>query len=241
MTDHDERDPTSAEGPQDAVPTPPEGVPAQPGAAQQPASAQSGPTRGAMRYQDPATTVAREPTLGEQRAREQAKKREAEAADAAAAEEKRKRKKRKRILIGAGVTVGVAAVAAIGYAASQPEDVVARCVDANDVVVDDSNCLNGQEISNNSGYIGGGGFYPIFIGGGGSQYHYNYGGSGNIGQRASGGTTTVPNNTNVRTASGSSVSRGGFGVSKGGSSSGGSSSGGSSSGGSSSGGSSSGS
>jgi len=239
MTDHDERDPTSAEEPQDAVPTPPEGVAAEHDAAQKDAAqepgAQPGPEsgskRGAMRYQDPETTVAREPTLGERRARDQARKREREAAEAAVAEGARKRKKRKRVLIGAGVTVGVAAVAAIGYAASQPDEVVARCVDENDVVVDDNICATGQEVaSSNSGYGGGGGFFPIFIGGGGRQYHYNYGGAGDIGQRASGGTTVAPNNANVRTPSGSSVSRGGFGVSKGGSSSGGSSSGGSSSG-----------
>ena len=35
-------------------------------------------------------------------------------------------------------------------------------------------------------------FYPIFIGAGGAQYHYNYGGSGSVGQPVSGGTTTVP-------------------------------------------------
>lgn len=181
-----------------------------------------------MRYQDPETTVAREPTLGERRAREQARKREREAAEAAVAEDARKRKKRKRILIGAGVTVGIAAVAAIGYAATQPDEVQARCVDENDVVVDDNICLTGQEVaSGHSGY-GGGGFFPIFIGAGGRQYHYNYGGSGDIGQRASGGTTVAPNNANVKTPSGSTVSRGGFGVSKsGGSSSGGSSSSGS--------------
>ena len=35
----------------------------------------------------------------------------------------------------------------------------------------------------------------MFIGGGGRQYHYTYGGSGNLGQRVSGGTTVVPKDT----------------------------------------------
>ncbi len=227
MTDHDERDPTSAEGapgsdpgqPQDAGKPPDDEPTAEPTA---------GPTRGAMRYQDPDTTVAREPTLAERRAREQARRRERAAAEAAEAQAQRKRKTRKRVLIGAGVTAGVAAVIAVGYAATQPDEVVALCVDENDVVVEDSNCLTGQEVTSSSGSTThGGGFFPIFIGAGGAQYHYNYGGSGTVGQRASGGTTLAPNNATVRTPSGSTVSRGGFGVSKsgGGSSSGGSSSG----------------
>ena len=81
---------------------------------------------------------------------------------------------------------------------------------------------------------GGFAFFPIFLGAGGRQYHYNYGGTGTIGQPVSGGTTTVPKDgTPVRTSSGSStVTRGGLGVSKSstGSSVGGSSSGGSKSG-----------
>lgn len=186
------------------------------------------PSQGRMRYQDPATAVPREPTLAEQRARQQAAKREQEADEARVAADARRRKIRKRVLIGGGVTVGVVAAVAIGYAVSQPDEVTARCVDANDVVVDDANCT--VEATSSNGYYGGG-LYPIFIGAGGAQYHYNYGGSGAIGQRASGGTTVAPKNANVSTPSGKSVSRGGFGVSKGGSSSsGGSSSGGSSSG-----------
>ena len=56
-------------------------------------------------------------------------------------------------------------------------------------------------------------FFPIFLGAGGRQYHYNYGGTGGIGQTVSGGTTTVPGTAPaVRTSSGSStVTRGGLG------------------------------
>ena len=111
----------------------------------------------------------------------------------------------------------------------------ARGVDAG-VVVDDSNCAVPAENTTATGGGGGFAFFPIFLGAGGRQYHYNYGGTGTIGQTVSGGTTTVPRDgTKVRTSSGSStVTRGGLGVSKStsGSSVGGSSSGGSKSGGS---------
>ncbi|MCE3550346.1 hypothetical protein LWC33_02590 [Pseudonocardia sp. RS11V-5] len=176
--------------------------------------------RGRMTEQD-ASTTPREPTLAEKRAREQGARRRAEEARLAE-EEAGRRKKRKRILIGSGVAVGVVALIAVGYAvSSDDEEVQARCVDDNNVVVDDGNCVTPASASNNT-YYGGGGFFPIFIGAGGRQYHYNYGGSGNIGQVATGGTTTVPQNATVRTPSGKTISRGGLGVSNGGSSSGGS-------------------
>lgn len=174
---------------------------------------------GRMRFQDE-TTAPREPTVAERRARERAQRREWEAEKQAIADQEAARAKRKRILIGAGVTVGVVAVIAVGYAAAQPDETVqARCVDEDGVVVDDSNCVTPAANTNSStGY--GGGFFPIFIGGGGGQYHYNYGGTGEVGQRATGGTTTVPRNARVSTPSGTSVSRGGLGVSGGSSSSG---------------------
>jgi hypothetical protein len=188
--------------------------------------------RGAMRFQDESTTP-REPTLAEKKAREQAERRREEAERQEAAEAERSRKKRKRILIGAGVTVGVVAVIAIGYAASRPdEEVQAQCIGDDGVVVDESNCVTPAGATNNT-YYGGGGFFPIFIGAGGRQYHYNYGGTGSIGQQVSGGTTTVPKDgTRVTTSSGktisgssSSVSRGGLGSSSGSGSGSGSSSG----------------
>ncbi len=199
---------------------------------------------GRIRQQDENTTP-REPTLAERRARERAERRRRTEEEQRAADEAAGRKKRKRILVGAGVTVGVVALIAVGYAAAAPEEEIdAHCVDESGVVVDDSNCAVPAD---NTTYVGGGGFgfFPIFIGGGGRQYHYNYGGTGTIGQTVSGGTTTVPKDgTRVRTSAGSStVTRGGLGVSKSstgssvGGSSGGSKSGGSSSGGSKSGGS----
>ena len=193
----------------------------------------STPPQGSMRFQDE-TSRPREPTLAERKAREQAERRQREAAEQAEVDAQRSRTRRKRILIGAGATVGLVAVIAIGYAIAQPdEDVSARCVDDSGVVVDDSNCVTPAASSSN--YHSGGGLYPIFIGAGGGQYHYNYGGSGSLGQPVSGGTTTVPrNSTRVTTPSGksvsvgssdssgskSSVSRGGLGSSSSGSSSG---------------------
>ena len=187
------------------------------------------PPQGGMRFQDE-TTRPREPTLAERKAREQAERRQREAAAQAEADAGRSRTRRKRILIGAGATVGLVAVIAIGYSLSQPDDVVtAHCVDDSGVVVDDANCVT-PAASSDSHYYGGG-FYPIFIGAGGAQYHYNYGGSGSLGQPVSGGTTTVPRDTTKVTtssgktvsgssSSGSSVSRGGLGSSSSGSSSG---------------------
>ena len=193
----------------------------------------STPPQGSMRFQDE-TSRPREPTLAERKAREQAERRQQEAAEQAEADAQRSRTRRKRILIGAGATVGLVAVIAIGYAIAQPdEDVTARCVDDSGVVVDDSNCVT--PAASSSSYHSGGGLYPIFIGAGGAQYHYNYGGSGSVGQPVSGGTTTVSrNSTRVSTPSGksvsvggsdssgskSSVSRGGLGSSSSGSSSG---------------------
>lgn len=181
---------------------------------------------GSMRFQDGSTTP-REPTLAERRAREQAGRREVEAAREASESQARSKRTRKRILIGAGVTVGIVAVIAVGYAVAQPdEEVAAQCVDEQtNVVVDDANCVT--PAASSGGYYGGG-FYPIFLGGGGRQYHYNYGGSGGIGQPATGGTTVVPREgTRVTTSSGrttagstgsGSVSRGGLGVGSSGSS-----------------------
>ena len=177
-----------------------------------------------MRFQDE-TTAPREPTLAERRAREQAARRAEEEERRQIEEQERSRKKRKRVLIGAGATVGVVALIAVGYAVAQPEEEVqAQCVDDQGVVVDDNNCVTPAASTTNY-YGGGGGFFPIFIGGGGRQYHYNYGGTGVIGQHVQGGTTTVPKEgTRVTTPSGkvvsgsASVSRGGLGVSGNGSS-----------------------
>lgn len=186
---------------------------------------------GGMRFQDGSTTP-REPTLAERRARDQAQRRREESERQAVQDAERTAVKRRRILVGAGVTVGVVALIAVGYSVARPErEVSAQCVDEETgEIVEDSNCVTPAS-SNGGYYSGGGGLYPIFIGGGGRQYRYNYNGSGAIGQRVSGGTSSVPpDGTRVTTSSGrdvsprasssSGVSRGGLGVSGGGSSSG---------------------
>ncbi|MDD7942669.1 hypothetical protein PHK61_30075 [Actinomycetospora lutea] len=228
----------------DADDTPPSGVPAASSGSGSGALAAVGADsgeaagegrRGRVRYQDPATTRPREPTVAEQRARREAQRRERAQRDAAAAAEERKKKIRKRVLVGGGVAVGVVALVAVVYAASAPDEVEAQCVDPQGVVVPDENCGGTQQ----GGYYDSGGhFVPIFIGGFGNQYHYNYGSRSPVGTVAQGGSTAPPpSGTSVRsgtsgstlgTSNGSSgtVSRGGLGV--GGSSSGTSGSSGSS-------------
>jgi hypothetical protein len=161
---------------------------------------------GRMRFQDESTTP-REPTLAERRAREQARKRAEEAERAAEADDARKKRTRKRVFVGTGVTVGVVAVIAIGYTLAAPDDEIeAQCVDEESgVVVEDDNCITPAA---NPTYHGGGGYF-IFVGGGGRQYRYNYGGTGVLGQRASGGTAIAPKDgVTVRTPSGRTLSGG---------------------------------
>ena len=111
--------------------------------------------------------------------------------------------------------VGVVALVAIWYAAASPKNVTAQCTDSNNVIVDDDYCDESYYRSH-GGYSSGGFIYI-----GGSSYRYNYGGSGVVGQKAVGGSYTIPKGANVTTKSGTSVQRGGFGISSGSSSSGG--------------------
>ena len=193
---------------------------AEPTAQVAPVETPAKPKRGQINFQDPSTTKARPPTVAEQRAREAARREARARREAEEAEAERKAKLRKRLLIGGGVSVGVVALVAIWYAASQPDDVEARCVDNNNIVVDDKYCDDDYARSN-GGYSSGGGSTFIYLGGGGRQYSYNYGGSGTIGQKVTGGSSIRPSGANISTPSGKSIQRGGFGV-RSGSSSGGS-------------------
>lgn len=178
------------------------------------------PPAGSMRFQDE-STAPREPTVGEARARRKAQHEQAEqeaaAVQAAAAEAETKRK-RKRLLIGGAAAVGVVGVVAALYTVGGANDsVTARCVDSSGVVVSDTYCGG----SHNYGSGG------VFLFSGGS-YRYNYGGSGSVGQKASGGSSTAPKSSTVTGSSGSSkssVSRGGLGGGSTSSSGGGKSSG----------------
>lgn len=181
------------------------------------------PKRGQIRFQDPETTTARAPTLGEQRARRKAiveQREERERALAETEEAERKSRVRRRIMIGGGVTVGVVALVAVWYAAATPDEVTASCVGVDDQVIQsDENVCDENYVSTHGGYHSGGIFFLPIPGSPGSyrQYQYNYGGSGVPGQRVSGGSTAAPSgNTSVKTNSGKTVQRGGFGVSSGG-------------------------
>jgi hypothetical protein len=168
-----------------------------------------------MRFQDE-TTQARQPSLAEQRARQQAlaeqERQEALAAEAARAAEKKSSTK-KKILIGTGVTVGLVGLVATFYTVAKPENVTAVCTTKDEIVDNDQNC-DENYVRSHGGHVSGGFFFiPIPGGGGYNSYRYNYGGSGTIGQRVSGGSYTAPSNANVNTKSGKSVQRGGFGIS----------------------------
>ena len=174
--------------------------------------------KGQIRFQDPETTKPRAPTLGEQRARRKALEQEAERETAEVAQVERKSRLRRRILIGSGVTVGVVALVAVWYSAATPDEVTANCVGNDDVVATDENVCDENYVTSHGGHYSGGFFFLPLVGGGYSQYHYNYGGSVGPGGRVIGGSTVAPSSrTTVKTSSGKTVQRGGFGISSGGS------------------------
>jgi hypothetical protein len=166
---------------------------------------------GTMRFQERGSTTPRQPTLAEQRARIQAE--EEQAAQEAAAEARAQ--SRRRIMIGGGVTVGVVALVGAWYLLASPQTVNASCTVANgnaaDTVVADQNCDPGYATTH-GGHVSNGFVFLPLVGGGYRQYHYYYGGTGTIGQRATGGSFTAPDNATVRTNSGKTIQRGGFGI-----------------------------
>ena len=162
------------------------------------------PSGGSMRFQDPATTRPRPPTVGETRAREKAE-RERKAAERARFEANVKRYHRNRKLKGGAAIVGVVGVvAALGYWALSPRTVNAQCVQEDGsggpLIVPDSYC---------NGHSGGTGGLFIYSG---HQYRYYYGSSGGVGSRPVGGTTVMPKDTTVKTSSGTTIQRGGLGT-----------------------------
>ncbi|MEU8416168.1 hypothetical protein AB0C24_25565 [Amycolatopsis japonica] len=176
---------------------------------------QEPPRRGTMRFQD-GSTQARQPSLAEQRARQQAlaeqQRQEAMAAEAARVAEKKSSTK-KKLLIGTGVTVGLVGLVATFYTVAKPKNVTAVCAAKDTEIISDDNNCDERYVTSHGGYHSGG-FFFIPIGGGRyDSYRYNYGGTGTIGQRVSGGSYTAPSNANVSTKSGKSVQRGGFGIS----------------------------
>ena len=158
---------------------------------------------GSVRFQDPATTRPRPPTVGETRAREKAE-RERKATEKARVEAELKRYQRNQRLKGGVAIVGVVGVvAALGYWALSPRSVTAQCVQEDatggPIIVPDSYC---------TGHTGGAGGLFIYSG---HQYRYYYGSTGTVGARPAGGTTIKPKGTTVKTSSGSTIERGGLG------------------------------
>lgn len=156
-----------------------------------------------MRYQDPETAQPRPPSAGEARARDKALERQREIEEARLAAEA-KRHKRAGQLKGAAAVVGVVAVvAALAYWASSSDEVTAQCVQddpsGQPVIVADRYCTDHTP--------GIGGFFIY----GGHHYRYYYGSQGSEGARPVGGSTVKPENTTIRTRSGTVIQRGGFG------------------------------
>ncbi|EHR59094.1 hypothetical protein [Saccharomonospora cyanea] len=176
-----------------------------------------GERRGSMRFQDPETTTPREPTLAEKRARMRAveeNQRRAEEKRRQREEAEAKARTRRKVLAGGGVTVGLVGLVAAWYVVAMPEEVTAVCTTADGTVVDDDYC-DDDYVNSHHGYHSGGWIFLPSPGGGYQQYRYNYGGSGTVGQKVSGGTYTRPANASISTKSGSTVQRGGFGISGG--------------------------
>lgn len=216
-------------------PTTPQEQPDQPGSAPQPPHAGES-DRGTMRFQDPQSTTPREPTLAEQRARIAAEQRQQAAHDAEVAEAARKSDVRRRIMIGSGATVGVVALVAAFYSAAaysqEASAETAACTNDNhgQYTVDRDEFCDEHYVTTHQGYVDhhtGMLFMPIFLPGGGiggyNQYRYSYWPAGSsiptVGQRVSTPNFTKPDTgTTVKTRAGSTIQRGGFGISnKGGS------------------------
>lgn len=182
---------------------------------QQPAQPPQEPgqsTPGSMRFQDAASTRPRKPTVAEARARRE-REAELERQEAARAEAEQKAATRRKMLIGGGVTVGLVGVVAAWYLAS-PGQVEALCTDESGTVVDDNYCDDNYVTSQHGYYNSSTGLWVVpLLAGGSHQYRYNYGGTGSVGSPVMGGSYTAPSNTTVKTRSGSTVQRGGFGIS----------------------------
>jgi hypothetical protein len=161
------------------------------------------PHGGSTRFQDPATTRPRPPTVAEARARDKTMRKQQEIEQARLAAEAKRQKRNRRLVGGAAVVGVVGAVAGLGYWALSPSRVTAQCVrdDPNDqpVIVPDDYCTRHTASS--------GGFFFW----GGHSYRYYYGSSGGIGSAPVGGTTVAPKGATITTKSGTTIQRGGLG------------------------------
>lgn len=193
---------------------------------QQPEQPTAGPARGQIRHQDAESTTPREPTLAEQRARIAAEKRreEKERAELQAAEQKSQ--KRRRIMIGGGVTVGVVALVAAMYSASEvsneanaSEQYCATDQSGQPGVRDEDQFCDEEYVRSQGGHVSGGMFFmPIILPMGGmgqTSYRYAYTPPGAtappVGSPATGSSFTKPTGS-IKDTSGKTVQRGGFGI-----------------------------
>jgi hypothetical protein len=166
-----------------------------------------------VRFQDASTARPRPPSLAEQRARQQAEEAEAEAERERFAAAGRSRRRR-RVFLGIGVVVVIVILMAGALYLLSPPTVTARCVSADgsttDVVSNDQYCDQAY-VTSHGGYVQNGLiFVPV---GNGLFQHYRYYYGGNlVGNRVTGGSFTVPSRATVKTGSGSTIQRGGFGV-----------------------------
>jgi hypothetical protein len=192
---------------------------------QTPADAQ-----GRIRYQDAQSTTPREPTLAEQKARQMAEQRRAEAERAEQAAAAAKTAKRRKMMIGGGATVGVVALVAAMYSASE----VSASANASQqycaqeqqpgqaVAAPPENCdenyvrSHGGYVDHHSGFV----FMPLFIGGPMSptpSYRYAYTPAGaappSVGSPVSSSSFNKPSGTTIKDSKGSTIQRGGFGIS----------------------------
>lgn len=188
------------------------------------------PRQGRIRYQDPETTQAREPTLAEQRARIAAEKRREEQRQAELAAAERKSQTRRRVMIGGGATVGVVALVAALYSASEVSNqanAVSRYCGADQngqaTVQSDQFCdehyvtTHGGHVDHHTGMF----FMPIVLPGGGfggfQSYRYGYTDPGapppRVGQTVPHANYSKPSGSTIKDSTGKTVQRGGFGIS----------------------------
>ncbi|MEV0698499.1 hypothetical protein AB0I53_11345 [Saccharopolyspora sp. NPDC050389] len=183
--------------------------------------------RGRIRHQDESTTP-REPTLAEQRARIAAEKRREEQHWAELAAAEAKTKKRRRIMIGGGATVGVVALVAAMYTASEisneanaSQEYCATDQSGQPGTRDQDQFCDENYVNTHQGYHNGGMFFmPIFLPGGGiggyNSYRYAYTPAGvsapPVGSPASGSSFTKPSGSTIKDSSGKTIQRGGFGI-----------------------------
>ena len=196
-------------------------------AAQESAAQESAAEQGRIRYQDPESTTPREPTLAERRARERAEQRQREAEQAEREAAERHSAKRRKLLIGSGVTVGVVALVAAFYSASSySEQATAstRYCSAQQngaTVAEQEQFCDENYVNSHGGYVDHGSgmfFMPLFLPGGQrvmQPYRYGYTSGGapapTVGSTVRNPSFTKPSGTTVKSPSGSTISRGGFG------------------------------